>query len=370
MKIDVDKMNIEERAMLELHELYRRHGYSRFRLGRFEEYELYRKNKDFISTEDIIVFSDLNGKLVALKPDLTLSIVKNYRHEPGTVQKVYYSENIYRIFKNSKAMREITQTGLECMGDLDICQEAEVIMLAERSLATITPEYVFEISHMGVVADVLTSLDEETKRQCLEFIGKKNAHSLRKLGKEKNIPDDIVRNIEKLIYTYGTWASVQYRFRRMNLGEQGKAALEEIGQLMDILEKNGRAQNVRIGFSIVNNMNYYSGLLFQGFVRGIPHSILSGGRYDNLMARNGKEGGALGFGVYLDDLEEMNAEEEQYDADTVLLYDKRENAAEVLRAAEEMAAEGDTVLTVCRIPENIKYRRAMRIENGKVREIE
>ena len=49
---------------------------------------------------------------MALKPDVTLSIVKNAPEASGVVQKVYYSENVYRDY------REIMQAGLEGVGDL------------------------------------------------------------------------------------------------------------------------------------------------------------------------------------------------------------------------------------------------------------
>ena len=91
MRIDRNRMTTEEKTQLELHSLYQKYGYSRYKMGKFEEYDLYLRNKDFIGTENIIAFSDLNGRLMALKPDLTLSIVKNYRYRPGFVQKVYYS---------------------------------------------------------------------------------------------------------------------------------------------------------------------------------------------------------------------------------------------------------------------------------------
>ena len=118
MKIDRNRMTREEKTQLELHSLYQKYGYSRFKMGKFEDYDLYVRNRDFIAQESIITFSDRSGKLLALKPDLTLSIVKNYRYQPGITQKVYYSENIYRASKVDGSYRELTQTGLECMGDV------------------------------------------------------------------------------------------------------------------------------------------------------------------------------------------------------------------------------------------------------------
>ena len=114
----------EERFGLILQNLYRSYGYIPYKMSRFEEYDLYVRNKDFLVSDQIITFSDRSGRLLAMKPDVTLSIVKNAPEKCGVVQKVYYQENVYRDY------REILQTGLECVGDLGEYEIAEVVLLA------------------------------------------------------------------------------------------------------------------------------------------------------------------------------------------------------------------------------------------------
>ena len=130
----------EELAVFRLRKIYESYGYSQFKMSKFEEYDFYVKNKDFLTSGNIITFTDTNGKLMALKPDVTLSIVKNGKDEDGLVQKVYYSENVYRVTKSSRSFREITQTGLECVGDLDDYCISEVLTLAKESLAAVSDE--------------------------------------------------------------------------------------------------------------------------------------------------------------------------------------------------------------------------------------
>ena len=83
----------EERAVFRLRELYRRHGYLPYKMSKFEEYDLYVRNKSFLVSDHILTFTDVDGKLMALKPDVTLSILKNCQGGPG-LQKVYYHENV------------------------------------------------------------------------------------------------------------------------------------------------------------------------------------------------------------------------------------------------------------------------------------
>ena len=366
MKIDRNKMNTEEKTMLELHALYQQFGYSRYKMGRFEEYELYVRNKDFIPSESIIAFSDMNGKLMALKPDLTLSIVKNYRYVPGFVQKVYYSENIYRASQSAHSHKEIMQTGLECMGDIDLFQIFEVTLLAARSLAAISSDYVLEMSHMGLLADLLHPLDEEIRSEIVRCIGEKNIHGIKAIGHAYDIDENIIESLEILVSTYGEYKKVIKKLKDLPLSENGMAALKELQDVCSLLSTSKRGYKINVDFSIVNDMNYYSGFVFKGFVKGIPTSILSGGQYDKLMGRMGKEGGAIGFGVYLDYLDRLDVSEKEYDVDVVFLYDDDDDMGEAYRAAKEIRSGGETVTVEKAVPKKLVAKRFVRLKGGEV----
>ena len=124
---DESILKTEERAVFTLRSLYARHGYQPYKMSKFEEYDLYARNKDFLVSDSVITFTDTTGKLMALKPDVTLSIIKNYKDEPGVMQRVYYNENVYRVSDETHQYKEILQTGLECMGEIDFYNLCEVI---------------------------------------------------------------------------------------------------------------------------------------------------------------------------------------------------------------------------------------------------
>lgn len=370
MRIDRNRMTTEEKTQLELHSLYQKYGYSRYKMGKFEEYDLYLRNKDFIGTENIIAFSDLNGRLMALKPDLTLSIVKNYRYRPGFVQKVYYSENIYRASQSSRRYREIAQTGLECLGDVGLYDTFEVTMLALRSLASIHSDYVLEISHMGVVADLLRDVEEDVQDRIVECIGEKNIHELRRTAEENGIAEETIRALEMLVSTYGDHKRVIRKMRELPLTERGREALDQLSDVVSLLASYKMASRVNIDFSIVNDLTYYSGILFKGFVEGVPKAVLSGGRYDRLMSRMGKKGGALGFAVYLDDLDRMEGSDREYDVDIVFRYTLEDDLGAMYKAVRQMIQEGSTVLVEKEIPEKLRYRKLIRLDGSEVVTVE
>ena len=97
----------DERAGLLLRELYRRHGYQSYRMSKFEPYDLYARNKSFLVSENILTFTDTDGRLMALKPDVTLSIIKNIQPSGQALEKVYYHENVYRTSPAAAGYREI-----------------------------------------------------------------------------------------------------------------------------------------------------------------------------------------------------------------------------------------------------------------------
>ena len=130
MSLESKVLRGDERATYNLRKLYLRHGYSHYRVSKFEEYDLYAKNKSFLVSENLLTFTDTNGKLMALKPDVTLSIIKNVVADVKSSYKLYYDEHVYRTTSGGDGFREITQTGLESIGNIDLFAESEVLMLA------------------------------------------------------------------------------------------------------------------------------------------------------------------------------------------------------------------------------------------------
>ena len=161
--IDERLLKSEEKAIFNLRSLYKKYGYSPYKISKFEEYELYVRNKDFLVSDRVITFNDTNGKLLALKPDVTLSIIKSGEDTEGVKQKVFYNENVYRVSDSTHRFKEIIQTGLECIGKLGLYDIFEVIMLAAESLATVSDDYVIEISHLGIISDILESACSDSR---------------------------------------------------------------------------------------------------------------------------------------------------------------------------------------------------------------
>lgn len=351
----------DEQAILLLRKLYQNYGYQPYKMSRFEEYDLYVRNKDFLVSDQVITFSDRQGKLLALKPDVTLSIIKN-AGKSGDTQRVYYNENVYRVDPQTRAFREIVQTGLECIGKLSSADVAEVVLLAAQSLNKLGENFVLDISHMGIVGGILRKcgLSHEGQKRALQYLHQKNSHEMRKLCEEENcVPEGLLALVE----SGGTPFVVFERLRSQIRDEALQASVIQLQQICGVLEDFGFGDNIRVDFSVGTDMKYYSGVVFKGYLEGITTWILSGGQYDKLLQKMGRGGNAVGFAIYLNLLEQIR-EKNDYDVDAVLLYSEDAEASQVIATAAELRMETN-VLTVTRLPENLRWRKLYQFQEGE-----
>ena len=348
-------LNFQEQVMFSLRGLYERRGYSRYKMSKFEEYDLYAQNKDFLIDRSVITFMDTNGKLMALKPDVTLSIVKNSRDDQAALQKLYYNENVYRASPGSRSFRELMQVGLECLGSIDDCCICEVLTLAAESLAAISPDWVLDISHLGLLESVLTALGIPAERTADAFrcISQKSSHELAVLCSDWGISPENAMLLKELVTLCGSPASVLPRLA----GLADPAVLSQLVRIASVLEQAGLSDRIRFDFSAVDDPRYYSGFVFKGFIHGLPHRVLSGGQYDKLMQKMGRRCGAIGFAVYMDALERLEPHRTEVDVDTLLLYRDTTPLDAIQTQIQALFAAGRSVMVQRQIPENIRYDR-------------
>ena len=303
MTIDTAVLTNEEKISFALRSLFHRRGYAPYRMSRVEEYELYMKNKDFLRSPQVISFTDTNGKLMALKPDVTLSIVRSWRPAADAVQRFYYDENVYRVSESSGAFREIRQTGVECLGARDDPGTGEVLGLALDSLKLISPDYQLCVSLLGIVEDVLDSLKlhGDARRDALRCMGEKNVHELRAVCENAGVTAQAAERIARLTLCTAAPEEAVAALGAVGCSDASLNEAERFGK--DLPPESGA--HVSLDFSILGDMRYYNALAFQGYVRGVPSSVLSGGVYDRLLHRMGKPGRAIGFACYLDKLERL-----------------------------------------------------------------
>lgn len=358
MPIGMDNViKFEEEAIFRLRYLYKKHGYLPYKMSKFEEYELYSRNKDFLVSDRIITFNDTNGKLMALKPDVTLSIIKSGEDRKGVKQKVYYDENVYRVSENTHQFKEILQAGLECIGDIDLYDIYEVIALAAESLGTISGQYYLDVSNLDIVYSVVSGVcgDREFIRRVTECLSQKNTHDLKKVCEAYGVDDSGYDRIARIVSLSGDRDEVIAGVA----GICGDEAVRELSVLSAMLDQSACSDRIRFDFSVVNDMSYYNGFVFNGFIDGIHRCVLTGGQYGNMMKRMNRTAEAVGFALYLDRLEDLARETEPYDVDCLLLYDDALSPIELARKVEKLLRQGVSVSAQKDIPPKLRCRQVL-----------
>lgn len=336
----------DEGAIRGFRALYHGYGYQRYKMSKFEEYDLYAENKNFLGGEHIVTFPGVGGRLMALRPDVTLSIVKNAAAGEGELEKLYYNETVYRA--EDGELREITQVGLECIGALDDYAMGEVVLLAARSLALVDEHYLLTLSHMGIVSAMLDAAIPEAdpaglRETLLACIGEKNAHGLRAECARSGVSTEATARLAALMQGGGSYTDTIDSLRALCADlPEALAAIAELDNIARMLELDGAISHLRLDFSLVNDLQYYNGVIFKGYLRALPCELLSGGRYDRLARRFGRAG-AIGFAINVDLLERLGETGDDYDVDVLLTYDTASTTDALARAVKLLTESGQRV---------------------------
>ena len=374
MEQDVTRaLRREEKITLALRALYEQYGFRKYRMGKFEEYELYMENKNFLKNPNIITFHDLDGRLMALKPDVTLSIAKNTRANAHSTEKVYYLENVYWLEKQSGGYKEVNQLGLESIGRLDAFSYYEVLALAQETLAAISDSHRMQVSHIGFWVALLDglSIEEGLRKALFACIHGKRLHELKTLLEGAGVTPFAAQLILKAASLCGSFNETLAAARSIAISNGMTDALNELETVYGLLQQKGCAEQMTLDFSLVNDCDYYDGLIFQGYVEGVPRALLFGGYYGKLLRKFGKTLDAIGFAVYLNELDVLFRSQHGADVDALILYDETADFSALLTKAESLRARGGglRVRVEKKLPEDVRYDKLYRFTQNGLEEV-
>lgn len=329
-----------------LRSLYSAHGYSHYRTVGFEEYDLFSEYRDFLTSGQMITFTGAGGRLLALKPDITMSIIRDAADEEGRTDKFFYSESVYRVPAGGDEFKEILQVGLECIGDLCGYDRAEVVSLACRTLAKTGRDYMLDLSHTGLVSGLfeLLGIPEGLKGDFAEALKDKNAPMIDLICKNEGIDPEVGKKLVDYSRLSLPIKSAARELRWLGFAQNPKSA-EALGMIELIANAltDSEAEHVMLDFSVIHGMNYYDGTVFAGYIEGVSEAILKGGEYGKLMKKMGRSGSGLGFALYTDLLERLDDGERVYAAD-VMLVCGNSSPESIARAVKEIRGSGKSVL--------------------------
>ena len=323
MKNYIKNMSKKDLVLLNIRKMYDSYGYKKISLPSFEEYDLYNENKDFIDRNVLTVMSP-NGKLLALRPDITLSVAKKVSKDQSLkYSKIYYQENTYNLTKYV-GYEEDEQLGIELIGKESTFLDFEIINLAVKSLDIINKKSMIILSHAGFISSIFENFDleYEIKEQILDCINRKNSHDIQKiLKRNEHISENVKKLICKIPELSGNLENIEKELLKYEINGNTKKILSELKQLNSLLLKFHKKSKIIFDFSIVKNLNYYNGIILQGYIENFPNVILTGGRYDKLFEKFGVDTGAVGFAILTDGLKGYYKDTDKKDFEVLIAYD-------------------------------------------------
>lgn len=352
--IDIEQIFARQTLICQLKEYFTSFGYKEISSSMFEPYHLYAQMNGTVNEQAMIKTIDNTGQVLVLRPDVTIPLTKQIaKNEPSLKKhlRYFYVLDVYRQAYDTKEYDERTQAGVEFFGNASSEADAEVIALAAEILQLVHADhYKIEIGHAGFFKQLTseTEFTNETLLELRQLIQAKNIPDLNRLLDTLDIADELKKTIASLPFLYGKVDDVLEKTTKLSLSEDVKKKLNKIKEIYTILEAYNVAENVVLDLSLINHMDYYSDIIFQGYIEKIGKPVIMGGRYDTLAEQFEAQFPAIGFACDVDLL--FNGMDSKQKAamppsDFAIVYDKT-NEADAIRTASFLRKEGFKGFTV------------------------
>ena len=160
---------------------------------------------------------------------------------------------------------------------------------------------------MGYLFGLLDALDvpEASRAALLAKLKAKNLHELKAAASAAGLDEAGADALAGLMSLCGSCEDVLPRVEAACRNERMETAAAELKAITE--ELAGAGGSIRLDMTLAGEMEYYNGLVFQGYLESLPRPVLKGGRYDLLMQKFTPGAGAIGFAVYLDELDRLSA---------------------------------------------------------------
>jgi len=304
----IEEAAVKKNVCRKIEDVFLGYGYREIESPTFEYIDVFSDEKmGSISPKEMFRFFDKDGNVLALRSDMTppaARIAATEIESDGPIRLCYFGNS----FRNSKSYQgkrcEFAQAGVELMGAQGVYADAEAIAVSIKSiLACSISDFKLNIGQVGFFNAVLdeTGLEKDEKNQLKNFIASRNYAEAEGFIKSKNMPEKTKRLFLEFPKLVGGTEILDYT-RGLTESTEALKALDELETLYNVLILHGVSKYISFDLSMVNKLNYYTGIIFRGYTYGTGYSIVDGGRYDNLVKQFGKNIPAVGFGIKIDEV--------------------------------------------------------------------
>lgn len=335
-----------------IHDKMHLFGYEDIQTPTFEFFDVFSREIGTTSSKELYKFFDKEGNTLVLRPDFTPSVArcaaKYFMDENIPIRFCYQGNTFTNTYNLQGKLKEVTQMGAELMNDDSVEADGEMIAMVIESLSSAgLTEFQISIGQAnyfkGICAQI--GLDEETELTLRDYISGKNIFGAQEYLANRDIPPADRERIMKITEFYGS-VDIFEQAKKAGSNETSIHAIERLEQLYAVLCSYGVEKYVSFDLGMLSKYNYYTGVIFKGYTYGVGDAIVTGGRYDTLLGKFGKDAPAIGFMVVIDDLlaalSRQKIEVKTDPCGEELFYCK-DTYQEQLQKAQQMRREGKCV---------------------------
>lgn len=333
-----------------LRNIFTAYGYSEVITPGLEFYDVFNSKTRYFPPETMYKLVDGKNRLMVLRPDNTMPIARlaaTRLRDEALPLKLFYNQSIFMVNpKNSGRDDEFTQSGIEILGGERVPADYEALSLAALSLSVIDKDFTLEIGESGIFQTVVDDLNltEEQSERIHSLIVTKNFPAL---NEALSTVSGTAAEAVKALPTLFGGAEVFDAAEKYMYSKELRTKLSELRTTFDALCAMGYSNKLKVDLGLAHKKNYYTGILFRGYVEGYGLPVLSGGRYDDLLGDFGRNAAAVGFAVNVEVAAKVllrDADEPLTKPADVLVFGEKGCETAALKHCSELTGDGLTVM--------------------------
>lgn len=344
----VDECKRRNKIVETITERFSKWGYSEVSTPIVEYYKTFNHKTQDLKEEEMYKFFDSRGRILVLRPDMTVPVARLVNTKLKDMKlplKLFYNAEVFRVHESFEGKRnEYLDCGIELIGASGEKTDLEVLVTALEVLKALDTkkEFKLEIGNVNILKSALKdmNLSIDNQNKVIELINKKSLTSLREYLDDIEIRKEYKEFLNKFPWLFGGYEMIK-KAKGLAFNEDMKKNIEYLENLYLNLQKLGYEKYISVDISMVPRVNYYSGIIFKGYVKEIGSTVIRGGRYDNLLESFGKSIPAIGFSVDVNLLIDSCDYEEKVNSEKIIL--SKDNYLEELRKAINKTRNGEKI---------------------------
>lgn len=351
--INIQRIYARQKLIHSLKNRFSTYGYDEIHTPTFEAYDLYANMNGTVNHQEMIKTIDNTGQVLVLRPDITIPLTQKIAANNKQLDKdlrYFYVLDVFRHTIDHIDNRESTQAGVEYFGNFSEEADAEVIALAVHTLRDLKIDnFKIEIGHAGFFKEVIKELKlaPHDLEQLKQFIQAKNITEIKPFLARLSVNTDLTTIIETIPLLYGNPEDVLNKAQQLPLTDQMQEKLQDLRAIFEVLQAYNVESHLVFDLGLINHMDYYSDVIFQGFIELIGKPVLMGGRYNRLADQFQATIPAIGFACDVDLLLEkvMSGQKMNMKPIDFTIYYKQADQINSLTLANHLRQDQYRVLT-------------------------